>query len=168
MLPGHNVPGPNGSRDGEAEALGTSWVLTRRRDRAGHAVLGGEEELWVLERCSCLEKIESRQKVVLWASWLACLALLQGETSLEVGITRGPNQEQVREAVASFSARSCTFLAFTGLAEIKIKLKKKKSGPWGSCSQGAGLGVWHGNTQGSGSGDPWLGVKRVSGPTDFT
>lgn len=49
-------------------------------------MLGDEKKLQGLESCSYLEKMENRQKVALQASWLACLVLLLGETSLEVGI----------------------------------------------------------------------------------
>lgn len=47
-------------------------------------MLGDEEKLSVLESCSHLEKTETTQQVASQASWLACLALLVGETSLEM------------------------------------------------------------------------------------
>lgn len=47
-------------------------------------MLGDEEKLSVLESCSHLEKIETKRKVASQASWLACLVLLVGETSLEM------------------------------------------------------------------------------------
>ena len=62
------------------------------------------------------------------ASKLACSpgAIAGGDFPRGRYIIRGPDQEQVREAVVSFSvlsciARSCTFLVFMGLAEAKIK-----------------------------------------------